>query len=102
MHTPEFIQEMKTVLEEEQALLDKEIAAINTFPEYGRNDEDNVTEVADYQAAASTEVTLQKRLIDVKDALERIKQGTYGSTTDGETIPQDRLRANPAATNIIK
>lgn len=110
-HDPAFVAEMKTKLLEEKASLERELAVISNrrgddyqskFPEYGRNDEENAVEMADYQATASTTETLEARLQSVLSALKRVEQGTYGVTAEGETIPEERLRANPAATTIIK
>lgn len=72
------------------------------YPEYGRNDEDNATEIADFQATAATETALEDRLKEVDSALERIEKGDYGVTKEGEMIPEERLRANPAATTLVK
>lgn len=42
--------------------------------------------------------TLSARLSDVKDALAKIEQGTYGiCEVSGEPIEEERLEANPAA-----
>ena len=110
-HTPEFTEEMKNLLQEEQTRLRDDLEAIAkksggdyraTFPDYGRNDEDNATEIGDYAATASTENTLEERLRNIESALQKIDQGAYGVTAEGDLIPQDRLRANPAATTIVK
>lgn len=101
-HSPEFIQEMNLQLKAEKDRLEQELRTIGSkFPEYGRNEEDNATEIADYQATSATESTLEERLRNVTDALNRIKIGTYGITENGQIIPEQRLRANPAATTII-
>jgi len=113
-HTEEFINEMKAQLEAEMTNLTKELGSLGhkdhgelhgdyeaDFPEYGRNDEENVSEMADYQAATSTTDTLEARLVEVKEALERIAQGKYGITDDGQLIPEDRLKANPAAKTLV-
>lgn len=111
IHKPKFVAEMQAKLLAEKASLEQELAALGkgkgldkhaAFPDYGRNDEENATEVADYQASESAAETLEERLIGVTAALERIHEGTYGVTAEGESIPEDRLRANPAATTIIK
>lgn len=109
-HRPEFVAEMKTKLEEEQETLMRELGSLgkphggeyeSDFPDYGRNDEENATEVADFQASASTTDALEERLKNVQAALTRIEDGTYGVTVDGDVIPEERLRANPAASTII-
>ena len=111
MHTDEFISEMRGVLEQEEGRLKAELKAIShkhgadteaDFPNYGRNDEDNATEIADYQALSSTATVIEERLKSVQGALERIKVGTYGLTADGKKIPVARLRANPAADTLVK
>jgi len=110
-HSPEFINEMQKRLQKEYEQLQRDLEAMATksggdyqanFPDYGRNEEDNATEIGDYAAAAATETTLETRLRNIEASLERIKTGTYGITDDGELIPEERLRANPAATTIIK
>lgn len=46
---------------------------------------------------------LEKRLMDVQDALERIKNGTYGLCSEcGIKIPVPRLEANPAADTCVE
>lgn len=109
-HKPEFIAEMNKVLQKEKKQLENKLNSIAhkegddyqaNFPDYGRNDEDNATEIADYQATSSTENTLEQRLHSIQDALKRIDNNTYGVTENGDLIPEDRLQANPAATTII-
>lgn len=49
------------------------------------------------------ELTLEERLLDVNDALERIKHGGFGICAVGkEEIDADRLKANPAARTCMK
>ncbi len=113
-HSKEFIEEMKTALEEEKNRLAKELEVLGhkdggeshskyaaDFPNYGRNDEENVTEMADYQAMSSTTDTLEERMTEVEEALHRIVDGSYGVTANGQLIPEERLRANPAATTLV-
>ena len=110
-HSPEFIAEMKQKLEAERQKLTQELGTVAhkhdgdfsaNYPDYGRNEEDNASEVADFVATAATTEAGEARLKEVEQALERIEAGTYGTTSDGELIPEDRLRANPAAPTIIK
>lgn len=52
----------------------------------------------EYQENATILTDLEIRYNDVKDALERIENGTYGTCeTGGEPIEEDRLAADPAA-----
>lgn len=99
MHTQAFIEEMKKHLEEERAALTGEV--IDETPDYGRSEEDNATELADYEALTAASSSAKLRLEEVESALSRIAKGTYGVTDEGVTIPEDRLRANPAATTVI-
>lgn len=46
---------------------------------------------------------LDKQLVEVNAALDRIKKGTYGiCEVSGEPIEKERLEANPSATTCIK
>ena len=110
LHTQAFVDEMKQRLISEQEQLTKELAELGheadgdhtaKYPEYGRNPEENATEIADFQARFSTTETLEERLQEVEEALRRIEKGSYGTTSDGTIIPEERLRANPAATTLV-
>lgn len=62
------------------------------------DDNDSADRFEDFEERSSMVTTLQKRLTDVNDALEKIKNGTYGiCEVSGEQIEMDRLEANPAA-----
>lgn len=55
--------------------------------------------VEEFGTRSATEGVLEQRLASVKEALERIEAGTYGTcASGGEPIEKDRLEANPAAT----
>lgn len=46
---------------------------------------------------------LEPQYNDIKTALEKIKDGTYGKCeVGGEDIPEERLEANPSAKTCIK
>jgi len=64
-------------------------------------------EVADqeeeFENRASLQIGLESQLRDINDALERIKDGTYGVCAGGgEPIEETRLKANPASRNCTK
>lgn len=101
MHTKEFIEEMKQRLLEEKQSLKGELKETEGFPDYGRSEEENATEVADFQARSATSTAASERLDEIDAALARIEDGAYGTSEDGALIPEERLRANPAATTII-
>tara|TARA_Y100000310_G_scaffold316577_1_gene368468 strand:+ start:37 stop:387 length:351 start_codon:yes stop_codon:yes gene_type:complete len=109
-HTEAFINEMKEKLEGEQASLRKALESHSRkehgdfqadHPDYGRSEEENADEVADYIATTATTEAEEVRLKNIVAALVRIESGTYGMTADGQQIPEARLRANPAATTIV-
>lgn len=59
---------------------------------------ESADQLEEYQERQGETSVLEARRTDVKDALAKIKDGTYGTCeTDGEPIEEDRLEANPAA-----
>ncbi len=109
-HTEAFINEMREKLEAEQVSLTRALESHSRkehgdfqadHPDYGRSDEENADEVADYIATTATTEAEEARLKNIVAALVRIQSGTYGISEDGQQIPEDRLRANPAATTIV-
>lgn len=115
IHSAAFVAEMKQRLLEEKKLLETELSSLATkhtnvpaeeftakFPDYGRSEEDNATEMADYEATAATTKANEVRLREIEAALQRIEDGRYGVSDDGRLIPEERLRANPAATTLVE
>jgi DnaK suppressor protein len=109
-HTKEFMEEMKQKLLIECEQLKDELKNDAhkehgeyqaTYPDYGRHEDENASEIADYTVLTATTDALEKRLADVEVALQKIETGGYGLTAGGEIIPEDRLRANPAATTLV-
>lgn len=113
-HHQTFIEEMKQQLLTEQKVLTEELSNLteknvdpNTqeftaeFPQYGHNEEDNAMEVEEYEVRLGTKHEVEVRAKELQAALEQIEKGTYGVTTDGQLIPEERLRANPAATTLV-
>ena len=109
------IDEMKSALLKEKGGLEENLLRIakpldkeegdyeTSFNEIGNDREDNATEVEEYSGNLSVEVTLEKRLQEIIEALERIEKGTYGFCEDCQKeIGIERLRANPAAKTCIK
>lgn len=109
------IDELKTQLLEEKEDLEKNISRIarpldkaegdyeTNFEDIGTDKDDNATEVDQYTGNISVEATLEKKLQEVIDALERIEKGTYGICENcNQEISIERLRANPSAKTCIK
>lgn len=98
----------KQMLMEEKNKLDKEIKKIATpsegggyevrYEELGSDSDENATEVDKYSSDLALEGSLERQLKDVNDALERVKEGTYGACNKcDKEINIERLRAYPAA-----
>jgi len=111
--------ELKLKLDEEKINLEKELSTI------GRINPDSPTDwearpedvsgisqadsnsradhIEDYENNVAIVNQLEARLNNIKDALERIEKGTYGScSVDGKEIEEKRLMANPAANTCIE
>lgn len=108
-HSSLFIEKMKGKLLEEKKMLENQLARFAKPVQKGEGYvilEENLGSDVD-DAATETEInddnralekTLEERLRDVLDALEKIRQGTYGVCEEtGEDIPEDRLEALPTA-----
>ena len=83
-----FIKEMKKELVKEQARVTQELSLLSR-----RTDGDGV----------SLEDTLKKLLRDIDKALERMREGTYGTCKYcSKEINEARLQARPASSSCIE
>lgn len=109
------IDELKNQLLQEKEELESNLSKIarpvdkaegdyeTTFDTLGEDRDDNATEVDMYSDTLPVETTLEKRLQDILDALERIEKGTYGVCENcHKEIDIERLKANPSARTCIK
>jgi len=109
------LKELKSALLKEKNALEQDLAKIarpvdkamgdyeTSFAEIGNDREDNTSEVEQYTDDLPVEITLEKKLKDVLEALEEMEQGTYGICKNcNQEISLERLRANPAARTCIK
>lgn len=109
------IEELKTALLREKEELEKDLERIarpidkkegdyeTSFEDIGPDREDNASEVEQYTDNLPVEITLEKKLKDILEALKRMESGTYGICENcNQEISPDRLRANPAARTCIK
>lgn len=102
----------KTKLEEEKKLLEDELSSMGKLdketgeweatppsqsaPEADESDMADRTE--DYGERSAITETLDQRLDDINNALQKIQGGNYGTCeVCGNQIEEDRLEANPAA-----
>lgn len=112
----DFVQSMKTRLEEEKARLEKELSgfahrnpkAATTdydadFPNLGDKEDENASEVAQYSDNLSLEDELEKALRDVESALSNMEAGTYGTCKYcSQAIDERRLVARPTSSSCIQ
>lgn len=111
----DFILEMKERLENELALLMKDLTGfaeqdpkaaradfVSKFPEYGDDEDENASEVATYSNNLALEDKLEKEVRDIQTALKRIEKGEYGVCKYCKAdIAEDRLRARPTSTSCV-
>ena len=108
------IAHFKTKLEEELQTLEKELATVGIkgngvnkedwepVPQKMDIDQADRNEVADFLEEFGNNIAinndLEIRLSEIKKALQKIEDGTYGiCEIAGTPIEEDRLEANPAA-----
>lgn len=111
------ISELKKKLEEEQALLKKDLLKFankdkkiaddydTRFPDFGgrsSSPDENANETEAYENLLAIEYALELRLKDVSEALARIKESNYGNCEIcKKEIVLNRLNANPAAKTCL-
>ena len=110
------IDELKGKLEEQKNSIQKELESFASedpnlkhnwdakFPSREDGDKDEQADDAqEYDNALSLEHSLELKLKDVKLALEKIENGTYGICENcGKEISEDRLKACPEAKTCLK
>lgn len=109
-----FLEEQTLKLRAEQETLERELARIARkdavgedyhakFENIGRSEDDNALEEERYEAARSSEQSLELHLRDVRSALVRLEDGTYGVCTVCQSpIDRRRLEALPSATACVQ
>ncbi len=108
------LKELKTKLEQEEHDIKSRLAKITErdahehgwrtdFPQFGSKDDENAAEVATFQDNLGLEKDLQHSLDEVRHALEKMANGTYGACERcGGAIEAARLEAFPAARHCLK
>ena len=109
-----FLNEIRQTLIEEKERLGKELGAFAkknphvagdydaVYPEYGSEEDDNAREVAEYTTNKPLEMSLEKTLRDIDNALERMKKGVYGICRYcDKPIDEKRLRARPTSSACV-
>lgn len=108
------LNDLGAKLLEEQKKLEEELAVFAKrnpnnptdfnadFPQLGDKEDENASEVAEYSKDLTLERTLESSLRDVKKALQRLEEGTYGTCRYcGKEIDVKRLMARPTSTSCI-
>ena len=73
------------------------------FPDIGNKTDENVLEIGEYSTNIVTEKVLENALRDIKNALDRIKKGTYGVCKYcGKGIGEQRMLARPVASACVE
>ncbi len=73
------------------------------FEDYGREREDNASEVENYTANLGVTESLEKELDKIILALKKIENGTYGKCEKCEkNIPIKRLEIYPSAPDCVE
>jgi len=107
-----FINDRKADLEKRRKELQQELKADTVqvsdtdydakFEDFGDKEDENAAEVANFEKNLSMEKTLEISLYNVKKALQKIEEGTYGVCEKcGEQIDPKRLEAFPSATSCM-
>jgi DnaK suppressor protein len=110
------IEKLKTKLEEERDSIQNELEAFAKKDNVPKGDwetrypnredadkEEEADEVEEYNNLLPVEHSLELKLKDVNEALEKIKNGTYGKCENcGKEIETERLEAMPEAKFCIE
>lgn len=73
------------------------------FPHLGDHQDENAIEVSDYESNLSVEHNLEEELKDIRSALKKTSEGSYGICSDcGKPINPRRLEVMPEATLCVK
>lgn len=107
-------EKFKKMLEEERDKIREELSRFanpsenpddfdTRHDELGTHKDESATEVEEYVDNLSVEASLEKRLQDIKAALAKIENGSYGVCEEcGGEIREERLEIYPAARKCMK
>lgn len=111
------IEQLKKKLEGEKASLEGELASVGRINPDNKDDwepvaaalnidqaeiEERASEITDFEERSAIEFEFEKRYNEVRRALAKITDGTYGNCEKcGGAIEPARLDANPAAEMCI-
>jgi len=114
LHSTEFLAQIKEKLLDEQEKLEKELGLVATadpatpgehsptFPDYGSDEGESATEVAEYDTNLQVEQALETQLRDVRKALKHIDENAYGICKYcHKPIEERRLLARPTSGSCV-
>ena len=94
----QFIRKQEKALLIEKEKLEKKVAELEKYPDYGRGDDDNAREFEDFENNLCIEVQLKTLLKKINSALKSIEKGTYGNCSlCKREIDRGRLKSMPYA-----
>ncbi len=103
------LSHFKKILEEKKADLERQIASVNEEIETiaAQGDINDVEDLATLKIQNTRDrsvlESLKNQLEEVKEALKRIEEGSYGiCEKTGKPIPVERLEANPTARTVVE
>jgi RNA polymerase-binding transcription factor DksA len=111
---PKILLELKQSLLNEKKRFEGELELIakptktpdnytTNFDQIGKDEDENASEIEEYTENIALENSFEKQLKEINDALEKIKNNTYGICENCHSeIPLERLRVYPAAKTCLK
>ena len=102
-----FLGEVKRRLMKDYDRLTSRLGALvdkgkTVWQEHGDKEDENASEVSEFQDTLSLEKNLEKSRQDVQAALRQVEAGTYGVCKNcGNAIEEVRLKLVPAATLCV-
>jgi len=104
----EILKGLKYKLDEEKKTLESDLEKFaekkpnnigdfeTKYPNYGRSEEENESELIAYNTLKNIEEAIETRLLEIKEALVRLEQNVYGNCSKcGKEIEIEKLNTNP-------
>lgn len=102
MYSQEFLDKMRAQLEQEKSQLEEDLRATSPNPEMDTQSADDVAEKLEVDIPNQEIIAqLKSDLVKVEAALARLDGGTYGQTSAGGYLSEDRLEALPWAEDQV-
>jgi DnaK suppressor protein len=114
---PSKLQQLKKALEEEKAMIEKQLLRIAqpnpdvkddwiakmVKPDQSDPPDEKAHSVTSYETRRAVEQRLEKRLQEINEALSKIENDNYGTCIECDNeIPDERLKAIPVTAHCIE